>query len=256
MAGSTNSAGKGTRTPTGETAGVRLTRLAAFSLWLGAALFGGATAFHPPLLDPGEAQKELAIIAATPYYGALHWFIAAGALLLAAGLAGAYATCGPCRTTAAGTAGPVFLAAQLALWLNVLVDEANGMTALATRYARAVNPADRDALVAVGWAHGARNLLLGYAAACLFWAAVLVLECAGASDRNTAASSRRLAVVGAALSGLALVGLLPAAAWPRAALPVLVLTQVPAGLWLFVIGWRLWQQVPSAAGSNASPRVP
>lgn len=252
MAGSANVAAGGGKTP----AGVRSTRLAALCLWIGAALFGGATAFHPPLLDPGEAERELATIASTPYYGTIHWLIAVGAATLTVGLAGAYSACGPCRASMAGSAGRIFIAAQLALWLDVLVDEANGMTALAARYARLVSPEARDALVAVGWAHGARDLLLGYVAAFLFWAAVLVLEWARATGRAVDAGSRRLAIVGAALAGLALAGLLPAAAWPPAALAVLLSTQLPAGLWLFVIGRQLWRSERLAAESSAMPRVP
>ncbi|MBE3590309.1 MAG: hypothetical protein IMW98_05745 [Firmicutes bacterium] len=213
----------------------------AIALWAGTLLFAGATALHPPLLDPAAARRELLVIAATPYYGALHWAIAAGELLMSLGLAGACAAVGPDATRPAGVAARVLLAAQLALWLDVLIDEALGMTALAAAYAQSRDAAVQAALLAVGRAHGGRDLLLGYVAASVLWMAGGIVCAAAAGRAAKGGSGGRLRARGAWPAALALAGLAAAAAHPPAALPILLATQLPAGVALLWLGWKVWQ---------------
>ena len=61
-----------------------LARLLAIALLLGTALLGAGAAFHPMLA--GDATQQLRIIAATPYWRALHLAMLAGSGLVIAGV--------------------------------------------------------------------------------------------------------------------------------------------------------------------------
>jgi hypothetical protein len=62
----------------------RLTRTLALALLAGTALLGAGAAAHPVLV--GDAAAQLRIIAATPYWRALHLTMLAGSALVAAGV--------------------------------------------------------------------------------------------------------------------------------------------------------------------------
>jgi len=216
----------------------RLLRIGALALLSGALLFGVASLFHPPTVNPWDPTRSL--VAATHGWWVVdHWALLISVLLVHFGLFAFHAGISGGRRSAkrAGwrSIALAFAVASLILWSGIFLFEVTGWPLLAEAL---TVPRSSPELMPVARALWATSLSLGYAAAfflglsILCWCLVLV------GWTRLPVWFPRLGVIAGSVSAV----VQPLAlAFPRIALWLLIADAALVGLWFLAAAWVMWR---------------
>lgn len=231
---------------------VALMRLGSLALFAGTLLFGVASLFHPPTVnpwDPGHALAE----ATQARWMLDHWTLLTAVLLIHLGLLALHGTvCGEAWVRSGGRSrgwrdvALAFAAASLTLWTGIFLFEVTGWPVLA-------GAQQVTGVLTVARALWALSLSLGYAAALFLGLAVLgwSLELIGrghARERSGRSSIpawfARLGVVAGAITAV----VQPAAlGLPRLAPWLLAPASLLLGAGFLAAAWVMWQGAKGTA---------